>query len=94
VTGRISKSGDASVRAMLYEAAHVILIKPIKGGSLNELGGEDRTYNMSRFTFLMRSRQNVERHFRSYIPQPFHQEVRRPHPEWVPSLSVMRRDRR
>ena len=34
VTGRISKSGDAGVRAMLYEAAHVILTKPIKGGNL------------------------------------------------------------
>jgi transposase len=34
VTGRISKTGDAGVRAMLYEAAHIILTKPIKGGSL------------------------------------------------------------
>src|SRR5690242_7880678 len=30
-TGRISKLGDASVRAVLYEAAHVILTKPLKG---------------------------------------------------------------
>jgi transposase len=30
-TGRISKIGDASVRAALYEAAHIMLIKPIKG---------------------------------------------------------------
>src|SRR5262249_46353705 len=30
-TGRISKLGDASVRAALYEAAHVILTKPLKG---------------------------------------------------------------
>jgi transposase len=31
VTGRISKIGDATVRTALYEAAHIILIKPIKG---------------------------------------------------------------
>jgi transposase len=30
-TGRISKLGDASVRAALFEAAHVILTKPLKG---------------------------------------------------------------
>jgi transposase len=30
-SGRISKNGDSSVRAMLYEAAHVILTKPVKG---------------------------------------------------------------
>jgi transposase len=30
-TGRISKLGDASVRTALYEAAHVILTKPLKG---------------------------------------------------------------
>ena len=30
-TGRISKIGDASVRTALYEAAHIMLIKPIKG---------------------------------------------------------------
>lgn len=30
-SGRISKNGDGSVRAMLYEAAHVILTKPVKG---------------------------------------------------------------
>jgi transposase len=29
--GRISKIGDASVRAALYEAAHVILTRPVKG---------------------------------------------------------------
>jgi len=34
VTGRISKTGDKSVRAMLYEAAHTILTKPVKGGAL------------------------------------------------------------
>jgi transposase len=31
VDGRISKIGDAAVRAALYEAAHIILIKPLKG---------------------------------------------------------------
>ena len=30
-TGRISKIGDATVRTALYEAAHIMLIKPIKG---------------------------------------------------------------
>jgi len=30
ITGRISKSGDAGVRALLFEAAHIILIKPVK----------------------------------------------------------------
>jgi transposase len=34
VTGRISKIGDPSVRAALYEAAHVILTKPVKGSGL------------------------------------------------------------
>jgi transposase len=34
VTGRISKIGDAGVRTMLYEAANVILTKPVKGSSL------------------------------------------------------------
>ena len=29
-SGRISKNGDASVREALYEAAHIILTKPIK----------------------------------------------------------------
>src|SRR5258707_784625 len=32
-TGRISKIGDASVRTALYEAAHVMLTKPLKGCS-------------------------------------------------------------
>jgi len=32
-TGRISKIGDATVRTALYEAAHIMLIKPIKGCS-------------------------------------------------------------
>jgi len=30
-TGRISKIGDAAVREALYQAAHVMLIKPVKG---------------------------------------------------------------
>ena len=30
-TGRISKIGDSSVRTALYEAAHIMLTKPIKG---------------------------------------------------------------
>jgi transposase len=34
VTGRISKIGDASVRTALYEAANVILTKPVKGSNL------------------------------------------------------------
>lgn len=33
-TGRISKIGDGSVRAMLYEAANVILRHPVKGSDL------------------------------------------------------------
>ena len=32
-TGRISKIGDASVREALYQAAHVMLVKPIRGCS-------------------------------------------------------------
>lgn len=32
-TGRISKIGDGTVRTALYEAAHIMLIKPIKGCS-------------------------------------------------------------
>lgn len=34
VTGRITKIGDVSVRTALYEAAHIILTRPIKGGGL------------------------------------------------------------
>jgi transposase len=30
-TGRISKVGDASVRAALFEAGHIVLTKPLKG---------------------------------------------------------------
>jgi transposase len=32
-TGRISKIGDGSVRVALYEAAHIMLTKPVKGCS-------------------------------------------------------------
>jgi transposase len=32
-TGRISKIGDASVRWVLYEAAHIMLTRPVKGCS-------------------------------------------------------------
>lgn len=32
-TGRISKIGDTSVRTALYEAAHIMLVKPVKGCS-------------------------------------------------------------
>jgi transposase len=31
VTGRISKIGDVSVRTALYEAAHVMLVRAVKG---------------------------------------------------------------
>jgi transposase len=34
ITGRISKMGDKGVRAVLYEAAHIILTMPVKGGAL------------------------------------------------------------
>src|SRR5271166_2059519 len=34
IRGRISKIGDASVRTALYEAAHIILTRPIKGASM------------------------------------------------------------
>jgi transposase len=34
VTGRISKIGDKGVRTVLYEAAHAILTRPVKGGTL------------------------------------------------------------
>ena len=34
VTGRITKIGDAGVRTALYEAANVILTRPVKGGGL------------------------------------------------------------
>jgi transposase len=34
VMGRISKSGDAGVRTLLYEAANIILTRPVKGAAL------------------------------------------------------------
>ncbi len=30
ITGLISKRGDAGVRALLFEAAHIVLTKPVK----------------------------------------------------------------
>ena len=33
-TGRISKVGDKSVRTALYQAAHIILSRPVKGSTL------------------------------------------------------------
>src|SRR5690348_7124623 len=38
VTGRISKIGDAGVRTALYEAANVILTRPVKASSLKSWG--------------------------------------------------------
>lgn len=38
VTGRISKIGDREVRTVLYEAANVILTRPVKGGALKRWG--------------------------------------------------------
>ena len=37
-TGRISKIGDVSVRTALYEAAHIILTRPVKGSDLKTWG--------------------------------------------------------
>ena len=34
ITGRISKIGDQSVRTALYQAAHIILTKPVKGSAI------------------------------------------------------------
>ena len=34
ITGRISKTGDTGVRAVLFEAAHIILTRPLKAGAL------------------------------------------------------------
>jgi transposase len=34
ISGRISKIGDSSLRAVLYDAAHIILTRPIHGGAL------------------------------------------------------------
>ena len=33
-SGRISKIGDAAVRTALYQAAHVMLVRPVKGSGL------------------------------------------------------------
>jgi transposase len=38
VTGRISKIGDANVRTALYEAANVILTRPVKASTLKSWG--------------------------------------------------------
>ena len=38
VTGRISKVGDGAVRTALYEAANVILTRPVKGSTLKSWG--------------------------------------------------------
>ena len=38
VTGRISKIGDGAVRTMLYEAANVILTRPVRGSALKSWG--------------------------------------------------------
>jgi transposase len=38
VTGRISKVGDAGVRTALYEAANVILTRPVRASSLKSWG--------------------------------------------------------
>jgi transposase len=36
VSGRVSKIGDHGVRAMLYEAANVVLTRPVKGSALKD----------------------------------------------------------
>jgi transposase len=38
VAGRISKIGDGGVRTALYEAANVILTRPVKGSTLKSWG--------------------------------------------------------
>jgi len=38
VIGRISKIGDGGVRTALYEAANVILTRPVKGSTLKSWG--------------------------------------------------------
>jgi transposase len=38
ITGRISKIGDSGVRTALYEAANVILTRPVKGSTLKSWG--------------------------------------------------------
>ena len=34
ITGRISKIGDKGVRTALYQAAHIVLTRPVKGSAL------------------------------------------------------------
>jgi transposase len=34
ITGRVSKIGDDAARSALYDAAHIILTRPVKGGDL------------------------------------------------------------
>ena len=38
ITGAISKAGDSSVRTALYEAANIVLTRPVKGGALKSWG--------------------------------------------------------
>lgn len=38
ITGRISKIGDKSVRTALYQAAHIILTRPVKASALKSWG--------------------------------------------------------
>jgi transposase len=38
VSGRISKIGDGSVRTVLYEAANIILTRPVRGSTLKRWG--------------------------------------------------------
>jgi transposase len=37
-SGRISKAGDKSVRTAMYQAAHIILTRPVKGSKLKSWG--------------------------------------------------------
>jgi transposase len=39
VTGRISKGGDEGVRSLLFEAAHIIMIKPVKKAGVLKRAG-------------------------------------------------------
>ena len=45
ITGRISKTGDGGVRAVLFEAAHLILTRPLKAGALKSWALEHRAFN-------------------------------------------------
>jgi len=38
ITGRISKMGDESVRTALFQAAHIILTRPVKSSALKSWG--------------------------------------------------------